>query len=84
MPPSDKKKIFSKGFGKNTGLGLFLVQEILSITGISIRETGEYQKGARFELSVPHGAYRFPGNKKSDRCHILYARSRIPRRIPGD
>jgi PAS domain S-box-containing protein len=71
IPPFDKTNIFSKGFGRNTGLGLFLVQEILSITGISIREIGEYHKGARFELLVPHGAYRYPSRHKSDRCHIL-------------
>jgi PAS domain S-box-containing protein len=71
IPPSDKERIFSKGYGKNSGLGLFLVREILSITGITIRETGEYQKGARFELSVPQGAYRFPRKTKTDRCHIL-------------
>ncbi|MGB7787551.1 PAS domain S-box protein [Methanoregula sp.] len=71
IPSSDKGKIFSKGYGKNTGLGLFLVQEILSITGITIQETGEYQKGARFEISVPPGAYRFPRKTKTDRCHIL-------------
>jgi signal transduction histidine kinase len=71
IPPSDKEKIFGKGFGKNTGLGLFLVQEILSITGITIRETGEYQKGARFEISVPPGACRFPKKSRNDRCHIL-------------
>lgn len=70
IPPSDKGKIFSKGYGKNTGLGLFLVREILSITGISIRETGEYQEGARFEIDVPRGAYRYPAYKKEDRCHI--------------
>lgn len=81
--PSDKEKIFSKGFGKNTGLGLFLVQEILSITGIIIRETGEYQKGARFELSVPPGAYRFPKKTRSDRCHILMHGSDYVR-IQGD
>ncbi len=74
IPPSDKIKIFSKGYGKNTGLGLFLVREVLSITGISIHENGEYRKGARFELFVPHGMYRYRGNQKSDRCHL---------RIPG-
>ena len=37
----DKKQLFTKGFGKHTGLGLFLSREILSITGISITETGE-------------------------------------------
>ena len=55
----DKSRIFTCGFGKNHGLGLFLIQEILAITGISITETGEPGKGARFELSVPHGSYRF-------------------------
>ncbi|MFA4877864.1 MAG: PAS domain S-box protein [Methanoregula sp.] len=71
IPPFDKENIFTKGFGKNTGLGLFLVKEILSITGITIRETGEYRKGARFELVVPRGAFRFPGNRQSDRCNLL-------------
>ena len=37
----DKERIFMQGYGKNTGLGLFLSREILSITGMSIRESGE-------------------------------------------
>ena len=55
----DKARIFEKGFGKNTGLGLFLTREILSITGLTIKETGVYGKGARFEIIVPKGKYRF-------------------------
>jgi signal transduction histidine kinase len=58
VPVSEKEKIFSKGYGKHTGLGLFLVREILSITGIAIRETGDYGKGARFEMVVPEGSFR--------------------------
>jgi signal transduction histidine kinase len=54
----DKKKLFRKGFGKHTGLGLFLSREILSITGITITENGEPGKGVRFEITVPEGAYR--------------------------
>jgi PAS domain S-box-containing protein len=54
----DKKRLFERGFGHNTGLGLFLSREILAITGISITETGESGKGARFEILVPDGAYR--------------------------
>jgi signal transduction histidine kinase len=46
------------GFGKNNGLGLALSREILSITGITIKETGEPGKGARFEMTVPKGMYR--------------------------
>jgi len=55
---SEKERIFSKGHGKHTGLGLFLVREILSITGITIRETGVPGTGARFEMVVPAGSYR--------------------------
>ncbi|MCK9631273.1 MAG: PAS domain S-box protein [Methanoregula sp.] len=54
----EKEKIFEKGFGKNTGLGLFLAKEILAITGITIRENGVPGKGARFEITVPKGKYR--------------------------
>jgi len=54
----EKEKIFERGFGKNTGLGLALSQEILAITGITIRENGEPGKGARFEMTVPKGAWR--------------------------
>jgi len=58
VPAEEKEKIFERGFGKNTGLGLTLSKEILSITGITIRETGEPGRGARFEMTVPKGAYR--------------------------
>lgn len=58
VPEDDKEEIFNRGFGKNTGMGLFLVREILAITGITIAETGDEGKGARFELSVPEGEYR--------------------------
>ncbi len=57
----EKEKIFERGFGKNTGLGLALSREILDITGIAIKETGEPGKGARFEMTVPKGAWRMTG-----------------------
>jgi PAS domain S-box-containing protein len=60
----DKKNLFRKGFGKHTGLGLFLTREILSITGITITENGVPGKGARFEITVPKGMYRFTGTGK--------------------
>ena len=55
----DKIRLFERGYGKHTGLGLFLSREILSITGITIRETGEPGNGARFEMVVSRGEYRF-------------------------
>ncbi|UCE80691.1 MAG: sensor histidine kinase [Methanobacteriota archaeon] len=39
--------------------GLFLSSEILGITNISIRETGVEGEGARFEIFVPNGRFRF-------------------------
>jgi signal transduction histidine kinase len=54
----NKEQIFKKDFGKDSGLGLFLIREILSITGITIQETGEPGKGARFEILVPREMYR--------------------------
>ena len=59
VPSENKEMIFERGFGKNTGLGLFLAREILAITGITIRETGEPAKGARFEMIVPKSGFRF-------------------------
>jgi PAS domain S-box-containing protein len=63
----NKEKIFERGFGSNTGYGLFLAREILAISGNSIRETGEYQKGARFEISFSRGSFKLaPGNKNPE------------------
>jgi PAS domain S-box-containing protein len=58
IPAEDKEKIFTRGFGSNTGLGLYFSREILDITRIAIRETGTPGSGACFELVVPKGAYR--------------------------
>jgi signal transduction histidine kinase len=62
VPDEDKPRIFEQDFGRNTGLGLFLSREILSMTGISIAETGTFGKGARFEFTVPKGRYQFTGS----------------------
>lgn len=70
VPDQDKEKIFRRGFGKNTGLGLFLAREILSITNITIRETGEYQHGARFEIFVPKGMFRYCRPAKTSKRNI--------------
>lgn len=59
IPAGEKERIFLQGFGKNTGLGLFLVREILAMTGIVVRETGEAGQGARFEMLVSGGHWRF-------------------------
>jgi len=61
VPVEEKEKIFERGYGKNTGLGLFLAREILAITGITILENGGPGNGARFEMTVPKGAWRMTG-----------------------
>ncbi len=58
IPRDEKELIFFKGYGKNTGLGLYLTTQVLSITGIEIRETGTLGIGARFELRCPPGTWR--------------------------
>jgi PAS domain S-box-containing protein len=63
ISPDEKEMIFRRGFGKGSGLGLFLTREILSITGMQIRETGTCGIGARFEISVPEGSFRLPGEE---------------------
>jgi PAS domain S-box-containing protein len=63
IPQEEKERIFARGIGRNTGLGLFLVSEILAITGITIRENGEPGKGARFEMVLPKNAYRSHGGQ---------------------
>jgi PAS domain S-box-containing protein len=58
IPEEYKLKIFNREYYKHTGFGLNLSQEILSITGLSIRETGIAGIGAQFEILVPKNAYR--------------------------
>lgn len=52
--PEKRGEMFDDRFGH----GLYLVKEILAITGMTIQET-QPQQGARFEILVPMGRYRF-------------------------
>lgn len=53
-----KERIFEEDFGKNTGYGLFLAKDILSITKMAIRETGREGKGSRMEIEIPQEYYK--------------------------
>ena len=53
ISPENKTHLFEWRSGNEKTLGLFLAQKILASTGITIRETGEYKKGIRFEIIVP-------------------------------
>ncbi|MBN1166101.1 MAG: response regulator [Methanospirillaceae archaeon] len=59
IPDEKKSRIFERGVGKNTGLGLYYTREILGLTGMSITETGTYGTGARFEIRIPRSCYRW-------------------------
>ncbi len=66
--PDEKERIFKQGYGKNTGLGLTLAREILSVTDITIHENGIYGSGARFEIRIPQKSWRkrSPGSIDTD------------------
>jgi PAS domain S-box-containing protein len=59
IPDNEKEKIFRREYFKNTGFGLFLGREILAITNLTIKETGVPGNGARFEIFVPNGTFRY-------------------------
>ncbi|MPM64674.1 Signal transduction histidine-protein kinase AtoS [bioreactor metagenome] len=69
IPEEMKKAIFEKGVGKNTGLGLFLIRSILSITCLEIDEVGVEGEGARFIITIPHGNWR-SGISKSKQSEV--------------
>jgi PAS domain S-box-containing protein len=60
IPEPEKNRIFSRGYGPNSGFGLSLAREILSLTGIEMVEDGVPGIGARFRFLIPEGAYRPP------------------------
>lgn len=57
-----KNKIFSRGIGIKTRYGLYLAREILSVSGITIREVGTEGTGAVFALTVPPENWKIPRN----------------------
>jgi CheY-like chemotaxis protein/two-component sensor histidine kinase len=62
--PSDKKPhLFDRVVGGAGKFGLFFVREFLTLSGMTIRETGIPGRGARFEITVPAGMYRFAAQR---------------------
>jgi PAS domain S-box-containing protein len=79
----DRERLFEKGFGKNTGLGLFLSREILAITGITITENGQAGQGVRFEMLVPSGCWRRSSTLKDLRILVNEERQASGRTAVG-
>lgn len=57
IPPAVRSSLFGHAKGK-TGYGLFMVTEILAMTGLTITENGEPGRGVRFEIVVPECSFR--------------------------
>jgi PAS domain S-box-containing protein len=81
IPQREKDLIFKKGFGNNTGLGMFLIKSILDITGISIKETGTPGKGIQLEMLVPKDTFRNTCNA-GQYTAPLENFSNVPERLP--
>ncbi len=58
IPPEEKEKLFTREHAGKGGTSLFLAREILSITDISLDETGTAGTGICFEITVPDGEVR--------------------------
>jgi signal transduction histidine kinase len=57
-----RANLFTSGVAKVSGFSLVFIHDLLDLSLMGIRETGEPGKGARFEITVPNGMYRFTGN----------------------
>ena len=71
IPEELKQEIFKSTMLQNRGLGLFIAKEILSITGLTLQETGVSGSGVQFEIDIPTGCFRVPekpvnGNKRTN------------------
>ncbi|MFA6225508.1 MAG: PAS domain S-box protein [Methanoregula sp.] len=58
IPAEEKELVFEHTRRGRISYGLFFSREVLAITGLSIKETGETGKGTRFEILLPEGLYR--------------------------
>jgi len=59
IPLEEKPKIFDRIAGGKGKFGLFFVREFLTLSGMTITETGTPGRGARFEIAIPKGSFRF-------------------------
>jgi len=58
IPGEAKEAVFTRGGDRETGIDIFLIEEVLSVTNISIKETGDPGKGIRIGIFVPPGKFR--------------------------
>ncbi len=58
IPAEEKELVFDHTRRGRISYGLFFSREVLAITGLTIKETGEPGSGVRFEILVPEGLFR--------------------------
>jgi len=58
IPEPQKEEIFEYSYNGKNGHDLHFVREVLFSTQIEISESGDPQRGARFEIFVPMGKFR--------------------------
>jgi len=51
-----RQHLFQKGFGKSTGLGLYLIRKICEVYGWAVQEKGQPGEGVYFEFTIPTNA----------------------------
>jgi PAS domain S-box-containing protein len=73
IPPERKESIYELRGGSRGGVGLFVCHQILAITNITVVETGEPGRGARFEIRVPKGCWRLGEKLEEEGEHVLLA-----------
>lgn len=59
IPHSRKQNLFTKEIVRAQDFCITFVRDILECSRMSIQETGEPGRSARFEILVPHGLFRF-------------------------
>lgn len=59
IPDEHKDQLFRVSAQNSRGTGLYLAYQVLSACGMQIVECGTYGTGARFEITIPNGLYRF-------------------------
>ncbi|HWQ66398.1 MAG TPA: HAMP domain-containing sensor histidine kinase [Methanospirillum sp.] len=58
IPKINKEKIFVRGFGKGSGLGMAFITEVLESHDFTICENGVEGMGVRFEITIPMDKFR--------------------------
>ena len=48
-----REHLFQKGFGKGTGLGLYLIRKICEVYDRTVQEKGQLGSGVKFEFILP-------------------------------